>query len=93
MSPRITLHLAMGIVLCLLSPSCAEHPKAGLKHQKLIITGASTIAPLVSELCKRLENQHPGTGIDVRRGGSARGFADASQGLSDIGMVCQALTE
>jgi phosphate transport system substrate-binding protein len=83
----------MGIVLCLLSPSCAEHPKAGLKHQKLIITGASTIAPLVSELCKRLENQHPGTGIDVRTGGSARGFADASQGLSDIGMVCQALTE
>jgi ABC-type phosphate transport system substrate-binding protein len=55
MSPRITLHLARGIVLCLLSPSCAEHPKAGLKDQKLIITGASTIAPLVSELGKRFE--------------------------------------
>ncbi len=93
MSPRITLHLARGIVLCLLSPSCAEHPKAGLKDQKLIITGASTIAPLVSELGKRLEKQHPGTGIDVRTGGSARGLADASQGLFDIGMASEALTE
>jgi phosphate transport system substrate-binding protein len=64
-----------------------------LKHQKLIITGASTIAPLVSELCKRLEKQHPGTGIDVRTGGSARGLADASQGLFDIGMASEALTE
>jgi len=93
MSPRITLNLVMGIVLCLLSPSCAEHPKAGLKQQKLIITGASTIAPLVSELGKRFEKQHPGTRIDVHTGGSARGLADASQGLSDIGMVSEALTE
>jgi len=55
MSPIRTIHLSMGIVLCLFSPSCAEHPKAELKDQKLIITGASTIAPLVSELGKRLE--------------------------------------
>jgi phosphate transport system substrate-binding protein len=55
MSPKITLHLARGIVLCLLSPICGEHPKAGLKDQKLIITGASTIAPLVSELGKLFE--------------------------------------
>lgn len=92
MSPRITLHLSMGIALCLLSQSCAEQPKAGLKQQKLIITGASTIAPLVSELGKRFEKQHPGTRIDVHTGGSARGLADASQGLSDIGMVSEALT-
>jgi phosphate transport system substrate-binding protein len=93
MSPRITLHLVMGIALCLLSPSCAEQPKAGLKQQKLIITGASTIAPLVSELGKRFEKQHPGTRIDVHTGGSARGLTDARQGLADIGMVSEALTE
>ncbi len=93
MSLRITLHLAMGIALFLLSPSCAEQPKAGLKQQKLIITGASTIAPLVSELGKRFEKQHPGTRIDVHTGGSARGLADARQGLADIGMVSEALTE
>lgn len=92
MSPRITLHLVIGVVLCLLSPSCTERPKAGLKQQKLTITGASTIAPLVSELGKRFEKQHPGTRIDVHTGGSARGLADARQGLSDIGMVSEALT-
>ena len=93
MSHRITLHLAMGIVLCLLSASCAQQPKAGLQQQKLIITGASTIAPLVSELGKRFEKQHPGTRIDVHTGGSARGLTDARQGLAHIGMVSEALTE
>ncbi|MFB8788060.1 MAG: phosphate ABC transporter substrate-binding protein [Potamolinea sp.] len=92
MSPRITLHLVMGVVLYILSSSCTERPKAGLKQQKLTITGASTIAPVVSELGKRFEKQHPGTRIDVHTGGSARGLADARQGLSNIGMVSEDLT-
>jgi len=90
---RETLYLAIALSLCCGLQSCTERSKAGVKQQKLIITGASTIAPLVSELGKRFEKQHPGTRIDVHTGGSARGLADASQGLSDIGMVSEALTE
>ena len=48
--------------------------------------------PVVSELGKRFEKQHPGTRIDVHTGGSARGLADARQGLSNIGMVSEDLT-
>jgi phosphate transport system substrate-binding protein len=92
MKLRGTLYLAIALTLCFGLQSCTERPKAGVKQQKLTITGASTIAPLVSELGKRFEQQHPGIRIDVHTGGSARGLADARQGLSDIGMVSEDLT-
>ncbi len=59
--------------------------------QKLIVTGSSTIAPLVAELGKRFEELHPGVEVDVQTGGSSRGINDARQGLADIGMVSRAL--
>jgi phosphate transport system substrate-binding protein len=58
---------------------------------KLVISGSSTMAPLVAEIGKRFEAQHPGTRIDVQTGGSSRGLADAMNGLADIGMVSRAL--
>ena len=60
-------------------------------HQKLILTGASTIAPLAGELARRFESLHPGTRVDVQTGGSARGINDARKGTADIGMVSRAL--
>ena len=58
---------------------------------KLVITGSSTVAPLVGELAKAFEADHPEVRIDVQTGGSSRGMADARQGLADIGMVSRAL--
>lgn len=58
---------------------------------KLVLTGASTVAPLADEIGKRFEKLNPGTQIDVQTGGSARGVNDARQGLADIGMVSRAL--
>jgi phosphate transport system substrate-binding protein len=67
----------------------------GCKSEKashnLTITGASTLAPLVSELAKRFEERNPGVRVDVQMGGSSRGIADARQGVSDIGMVSRDL--
>lgn len=59
--------------------------------KKLILTGSSTVAPLVSEIAKRYESQHPGVRIDVQTGGSSRGIADTRRGLADIGMVSRSL--
>ena len=56
-----------------------------------MITGSSTIAPLVSEIGKRFEAQHPRLRIDVQTGGSSRGIADIRQGLADIGMASREL--
>ncbi|UZE15701.1 phosphate ABC transporter substrate-binding protein [Pseudomonas sp. B21-054] len=59
--------------------------------EKIIISGASTIAPLVAEIAKRYERENPGIQIDVQSGGSSRGVADARSGLADIGMVSRDL--
>lgn len=59
--------------------------------QKLVLTGASTIAPLAGEIARRFEALHAGTRIDVQTGGSARGINDARKGIADIGMVSRAL--
>jgi len=59
----------------------------------LVLTGASTIAPLMSEIAKQFEAAHPGVRIDVQAGGSSRGIADTQQGLASIGMVSRALKE
>jgi phosphate transport system substrate-binding protein len=58
-----------------------------------VITGASTLAPLIAEIGKRFESLHPKVRIDVQSGGSSRGVADARQGLADIGMVSRAMKE
>jgi phosphate transport system substrate-binding protein len=60
---------------------------------KLVITGASTLAPLIGEIGKRFESLHPKVRIDVQSGGSSRGVADARQGLADIGMVSRAMKD
>lgn len=59
--------------------------------QKLVLTGASTIAPLAGELARRFELLHPGSRVDVQTGGSTRGINDVRNGMADIGMVSRAL--
>jgi phosphate transport system substrate-binding protein len=59
--------------------------------RRLILTGSSTIAPLVTEIGKRFESLHPGVRIDVQTGGSSRGIADTRRGVADIGMASRSL--
>lgn len=60
---------------------------------KLVVTGASTLAPLIAEIGKRFESLYPKVRVDVQTGGSSRGIADARQGLADIGMVSRAMKD
>jgi len=68
------------------SPSSGD----GLRG-KLVLTGSSTVAPLVGEIAKRFEKLHPDVRVDVQTGGSSRGIADAKRGTADIGMASRAL--
>lgn len=58
---------------------------------KLVLTGASTVAPLAAEIGKRFEKLNPGRQVDVQTGGSSRGINDARLGLADIGLVSRDL--
>ncbi len=68
---------------------------AGCKSEKapsrLVLTGSSTVAPLVAEVAKRFEERNPGVRVEVPMGGSSRGVADARQGLAEIGMLSRDL--
>ncbi len=75
---------------CLVGLACS---RGGDSSQKIVVTGASTIAPLMSEIGKRFEEKHPGVRVDVQTGGSSRGVNDARQGLNDIGMASRPANE
>ena len=69
-----------------------DDASASRGRNKIVITGSSTVAPLISEIGKRFESLHSGIRVDVQTGGSSRGIADTRNGLADIGMVSRALT-
>lgn len=79
------------LVFCIALSACSKPNDPQL--QRLVVTGSSTVAPLVIEIGKRFEQKHPNTRIDVQTGGSSRGIADVRRGLSDIGMVSRALKD
>jgi len=82
---RKTFLAALGaLTLAIGAPSHAA-------DQKLVLTGASTVAPLAAEIGKRFEGLHPGVKVDVQSGGSSRGVNDARQGLAHIGLVSRDL--
>jgi len=82
-----TLLLSASLALVLvLSPA----GRAGAV-ERLVITGSSTIAPLVLQIARRYEQAHPGLRIDVQSGGSSRGLTDVRRGVADIGMSSRAL--
>ena len=59
--------------------------------EKLVLTGSSTVAPLILEIAKRFEKRNSDIRIDVQTGGSSRGVNDARKGLADIGMASRKL--
>ncbi len=66
---------------------------AGKEKTHLVLTGSSTVAPLVSEIARLFEDSHPEIQVDVQSGGSSRGIADARRGLAEIGLVSRDLKE
>ena len=85
--------LSMAVLMCVPVSAEAQTTVADQLTGKLVITGASTLAPLIAEIGKRFESLYPRVRIDVQSGGSSRGVADARQGLADIGMVSRAMKE
>ena len=75
------------------TPNQAGQADRGGLSGKLLVTGSSTVAPLVSEIAKRFEKLHPDVRVDVQTGGSGKGIADARLGVADIGMASRALKE
>ncbi|HLA61548.1 MAG TPA: substrate-binding domain-containing protein, partial [Nitrospiraceae bacterium] len=89
----VPVALSMAVLMCVPPSAGAQETTADQLTGKLVITGASTLAPLIAEIGKRFESLYPAVRVDVQSGGSSRGVADARQGLADIGMVSRAMKE
>ena len=79
----------LGVIGAAIGAGGACSPRAD--HDTLVLSGSSTIAPVIAEVAQQYERAHPGVRIDVQSGGSSRGIGDVRSELADIGMVSRAL--
>jgi phosphate transport system substrate-binding protein len=66
---------------------------AGAQEKTLVITGSTTMYPLMQEIVLRFQRQNPEVRIEVRSGGSGRGIAELRAGAADIAMVSRQLAD
>ena len=94
-SVRFITSLSLSLIITFALAACGGggSAKDGGLSGKLVITGSSTCAPVISEAGKRFEKLHPGVRIDVQTGGSGRGIGDVNKGAADIGMASRALKD
>jgi phosphate transport system substrate-binding protein len=59
----------------------------------LVVSGSSTVYPLMTDIVRRFERLNPGVSIEVRSVGSGQGIADLRGGVSDIAMVSRQLAD
>lgn len=79
----------LSFLVVILSSSCSGPNDL----ETVVITGSSTVAPVVADAALRYEAAHPGVRIEVQTGGSSRGIADVRSGLAQLGMASRALKE
>lgn len=84
MSRTIVFGLLLGSV-------CAGCRPPERPVRNLVVTGSTCMMPLLRDIGKRFEADHPDVRVDVQADGSAHGIADTRQGLADIGMVARSL--
>ena len=83
---------SVAVGLLLLAPALAGAQSSN-EARPLVLTGSSTIYPLMLEIGRRFERLNPGVNIDVTSGGSGKGIADLRGGISDIAMVSRQLAD
>lgn len=66
---------------------------AAQNKSKILVTGSSTVSPVIQEIARVYEQEQNKYLVDVQTGGSSKGVMDARSGLSNIGMVSRALKE
>jgi phosphate transport system substrate-binding protein len=84
-----SLLLLVLVVLGAVVYFCVPKSHASTRY---LVTGASTIAPILQKVAERLEARDPSLRIEVESGGTGRGIKDAKEGQNDLGMASRDLT-
>lgn len=88
---RLTLCSAAFAFASLMPPLAGAQTSSGTRP--LVVTGSSTVYPLITDIARRFEGLNPGITIDIRSGGSGKGIADLRSQGSDIAMVSRPLAD
>jgi phosphate transport system substrate-binding protein len=75
------------------STSQRETAASNIAHEHIVLTGSSTMAPLLTAIAQRFEKLHPRVEIEVQAGGSERGIRDVLSGAASLGMASRPLSE
>jgi phosphate transport system substrate-binding protein len=75
------------------STSQRETAASNIAHEHIVLTGSSTMAPLLTAIAQRFEKLHPRVEIEVQAGGSERGIRDVLSGAASLGMASRSATE
>jgi phosphate transport system substrate-binding protein len=81
------------LIAAVLSATAQGADVAPAAPAKLLISGSTTMAPMVSEMARRFEVLYPGTKVEVGSGGSGKAISDLRAGESSIGMVSRPLLD
>jgi len=90
------IHYSAALALLLLvPPPAAAQTSTGsnLTPRPLVVTGSTTVYPLMTDIVQRFERLNPGVSIDISSGGSGKGIADLRGGASDIAMLSRQLAD
>ena len=88
-----SLAVAVLVLLAAVASNAQLPPTAGAPSATLVVTGSTTLLPLVSEIARRFERLHPGVKVDVQGGGSGKGIADLRKPGTDLAMVSRPLLD
>lgn len=83
----------LSVLLAMAGAVRADDSLAQRPPTRLLLTGSTTMAPLMVEIARRFESRPLQTPVEVQMGGSGRGISDVRQGKADIGMVSRTLGE
>lgn len=83
--------LAFAVLVPTLAAGYFLIPKDG--PQRFLLTGSSTLAPVLQQVAEDLHAVDGTLEIDVETGGSSRGIQDARLGLCNVGMASRDLKE
>ena len=67
-------------------PAAAATPQAAL-----VVTGSSTVAPLMTDVARRFESLNPGIRIEIKAQGSGTGVTELQAGRCDVAMIARAV--
>ncbi|MES2152342.1 MAG: phosphate ABC transporter substrate-binding protein [Pseudomonadota bacterium] len=85
------IKIGLGLFACALLLSV--HPLGAVAEAPngLLLSGSSTMGPLMRDIASRYQLTHPGFTVEVRMGGTGSGIDDTRRGMASLGMVSRPL--